>query len=108
MMEKPGGRRHDAFTDYHQRLQMGDEAHGYEAVAVSTFHQARTTHEAHHAAWDVPQVAVPSHGHVLGCEAQGAGGVDAANIEFAVQVLHSRLYEGCVALTPSPRLGYKA
>ena len=35
MMEKPGGRRHDAFTDYHQRIQMGDEVHGYEAEAVS-------------------------------------------------------------------------
>ncbi len=36
MMEKPGGRRHDAFTDYHQRIQMGDEVHGYEAEAVRT------------------------------------------------------------------------
>ncbi len=36
MMEKPGGRRHDAFTDYHQRIQMGNEVHGYEAEAVST------------------------------------------------------------------------
>ena len=35
MMEKPGGRRHDAFTDYHQRIQMGDEVHGYDAEAVS-------------------------------------------------------------------------
>ena len=35
MMEKPSGRRHDAFTDYHQRIQMGDEVHGYEAEAVS-------------------------------------------------------------------------
>ncbi len=38
MMEKPGGRRHDAFTDYHQRIQMGDEVHGYEAEAVSATH----------------------------------------------------------------------
>ena len=38
MMEKPGGRRHDAFTDYHQRIQMGDEVHGYEAEAVSAKH----------------------------------------------------------------------
>ena len=35
MMEKPQGRRHDAFTDYHQRIQMGDEVHGYDAEAVS-------------------------------------------------------------------------
>lgn len=35
MMEKPGGRRHDAFTDYHQRIQMGDEVHGFDAEAVS-------------------------------------------------------------------------
>lgn len=35
MMEKPSGRRHDAFTDYHQRIQMGDEVHGFEAEAVS-------------------------------------------------------------------------
>ena len=37
MMEKPGGRRHDAFTDYHQRIQMGDEVHGYEAEAVCPY-----------------------------------------------------------------------
>lgn len=37
MMEKPGGRRHDAFTDYHQRIQMGDEVHGFEAEAVSAW-----------------------------------------------------------------------
>lgn len=34
-MGKPQGRRHDAFTDYHQRIQMGDEVHGYDAEAVS-------------------------------------------------------------------------
>lgn len=35
-MEKPGGRRYEACTDYHQRIQMGDEVHGYEAEAVSS------------------------------------------------------------------------
>lgn len=38
MMEKPQGRRYDAITDYHQRIQMGDEVHGYDAEAVSTWH----------------------------------------------------------------------
>ena len=36
MMEKPSGRRHDAFTDYHQRILMGDDSHGYDAEAVSS------------------------------------------------------------------------
>lgn len=36
MMDKPHGRRHDAFTDYHQRIQMGDDSHGYDAEAVSS------------------------------------------------------------------------
>ena len=35
MMEKPQGRRHDALTDYHQRIQMGDDVHGFDAEAVS-------------------------------------------------------------------------
>ncbi len=54
MMEKPSGRRHDAFTDYHQRIQMGDEVHGYEAEAVSTttaltiiYPQLRMAHDCH-------------------------------------------------------------
>ena len=46
MMEKPSGRRHDAFTDWHQRVQMGDEVHGYEAEAVSAKHALRTIYPA--------------------------------------------------------------
>ncbi|DBB18129.1 TPA: hypothetical protein ACH3X3_003106 [Trebouxia sp. C0006] len=44
MMEKPGGRRHDAFTDYHQRIQMGDEVHGYEAEARRGMARIQRTH----------------------------------------------------------------
>ena len=43
-MEKPGGRRHDAFTDYHQRIQMGDEVHGFEAEAVIACSHLRSFH----------------------------------------------------------------
>lgn len=42
MMEKPGGRRYEACTDYHQRIQMGDEVHGYEAEAVSSVNHVFT------------------------------------------------------------------
>ncbi|KAL3140862.1 hypothetical protein ABBQ32_005399 [Trebouxia sp. C0010 RCD-2024] len=44
MMEKPKGLRHDAFTDYHQRIQMGDEAHGFDAAAKRGMARVQRTH----------------------------------------------------------------
>lgn len=70
MMEKPHGRRYDAITDYHQRIQMGDEIHGYDVEAVSTFNTSFYTWIALHThavalPWSTDPLDMPQLVHVL-------------------------------------------